>query len=177
MGRVTIVDQNDNVIGDEERLVVYEKGLIHRLIRVFLFNDNNELLLQWRSVHEDTFPNTWDQSAGGHVDAGEDYETAAYRELSEELGIRTAKLTLFKKFYTDGQIGKKIIKRFNTIFKAKYAGEFTLQSDEVEKVKWFSKDELYKEIEEQPENFTLGLKTILKENPEIFVSYIGFRRN
>lgn len=168
MSKVTIVDKNDNVIGGEERTVVYEKGLIHRLIRVLLFNEKNELVLQWRSANEDTFPNTWDQSAGGHVDEGEDYETAAYRELEEELGVKSAELTLLGKFYTEGQIGAKNIKRFNAVFKARYDGEFTLQKEEVEKVKWFNLEELYKEIEEKPENFTPGLRSILNDYRNLF---------
>ena len=32
-------------------------------------------------------PSAWDSSAAGHLDAGEDYNTAAIRELEEELGI------------------------------------------------------------------------------------------
>jgi isopentenyldiphosphate isomerase len=167
MSLITIVDSSDNVIGSEERSIVYQKGLYHRLVRVLLFNNKGEVLLQWRSATEDTFPNTWDQSAGGHVDANEDYEIVAYRELEEELGVKDVKLTLLGKFYTEGNIGEKIIKRFNTIFKADYTGDFILQEEEVEKVKWFSKEELFKEIEIHPENFTDGLKSILRDYKDV----------
>jgi len=34
----------------------------------------------------------WDSSAAGHLDTGEDYETAARRELEEELGITDTRL-------------------------------------------------------------------------------------
>ncbi|MCA9386592.1 NUDIX domain-containing protein [Candidatus Dojkabacteria bacterium] len=162
--KLTVVDENDNVIGEDRYTNVYEKGLIHRLIRVLLINDKNQILLQWRSANEDTFPETWDQSAGGHVDAGEDYETAAYRELKEELGIDNVKLELIDKFYTAGEIGWKKINRFNGIFIAKYNGvNFTLQEEEVEKAEWFDIDELYKKIETNPDDFTHGLIHILKE--------------
>ena len=49
-----------------------------------------ELFLQKRSPWKDKHPNKWDSSAAGHLDAGEDYETAARRELSEELGLSPA---------------------------------------------------------------------------------------
>lgn len=172
MSKITIVDKNDNVIGEEDRTIAYKKGLIHRLIRVFLINRKGALLLQWRSKDEDTFPETWDQSAGGHVDAGEDYETAAYRELKEELGVSTVKLELVDKFYTSGEIGWKKINRFNAIFIAQYdKDDFVLQSDEVEKVQWFGIDTLYDLIESTPDDFTHGLRTILKDYKEVIVKY------
>ncbi len=161
MSKVAVVSKDDKIIGSEERKVVYQKGLIHRLVRVLLFNDKDEVLLQWRSASEDTFPSTWDQSAGGHVDEGEDYETAAKRELAEELGVKDIKLTLVDKFYTDSQIGEKIIRRFNAVFVGNYSGEFILQKEEVEKVKWFNFDELLMELKKKPNGFTPGLVSIL----------------
>jgi 16S rRNA (adenine1518-N6/adenine1519-N6)-dimethyltransferase len=34
----------------------------------------------------------WDSSAAGHLDAGEDYDSAARRELEEELGITDTRI-------------------------------------------------------------------------------------
>lgn len=166
MARLAIVDKDDNVIGEEKWSEVYGKGLIHRLVRILLFNDRNELLLQWRDETRDTFPNTWDQSAGGHVDAGENYDTAAYRELEEELGVKDVKLEFIDKFYTEGQIGEKIIKRFNGIYRAYYSGDFVLQDDEVSKVQWFTQKDILEGLENNPEMFTLGLRKILEDYKE-----------
>lgn len=162
MSKIAIVDQNDNVIGSEERAIVYEKGLIHRLIRIFLINDKGQVLLQWRSKNEDTFPETWDQSTGGHVDAGENYETAAYRELEEELGVKDVELEQVDKFYTSGEYGDKKINRFNVVFKAIYnTNNFILQEDEVEVVKWWDINKLLQEIEKHPENFTHSMTELV----------------
>jgi len=38
-------------------------------------------------LSKDENPGYWDTSSAGHVDSGEDYLTAANRELQEELGI------------------------------------------------------------------------------------------
>lgn len=164
MTKLTIVNKNDQVVGSEDRIVVYKKGLIHRLVRVLLLNKKGQLLLQWRSKEEDTFPETWDQSAGGHVDEGEDYETAAKRELEEELGITDVKLVLLDKFYTSGEIGEKKINRFNTIYLAEYnKNDFVLQKEEVSRVKWFDIDELYILVDAKPNKFTHGLITVLRK--------------
>lgn len=162
MTKIAIVDKDDNLIGSGEKSAVYQMGSIHRLIRIILINDKGEILLQWRSAKEDTSPNMWDQSVGGHVDEGEDYMTAAKRELKEELGVTNVDLVMVDKYFTEYFAGDRTIKRFNAVFVGKYSGEFVLQKEEVDLVEWFDLDKLPEFIEEKPEDFTAGLKGILK---------------
>ncbi len=51
-----------------------------------LFNEQNQILILKRSVWEDDHQGAW-VIPGGHVDPGEDFETAAKRELMEESGF------------------------------------------------------------------------------------------
>lgn len=82
-----VVDANNQVTGQAPRGEVHAKGLWHRAVHVFVFNKHGELWLQQRSHLKDVHPLDWDSSAAGHLDSGEDYATAAVRELKEELGI------------------------------------------------------------------------------------------
>lgn len=82
-----VVDENNEVIGQERRAEVHAKNLRHRAVHVFVFNRHGELWLQRRSHLKDKHPLQWDSSAAGHLDAGETYTVAADRELREELGI------------------------------------------------------------------------------------------
>lgn len=43
-----IIDENDIVIGKEERDIVHKKHLLHRSILVILANSKNEIFLQLR---------------------------------------------------------------------------------------------------------------------------------
>src|SRR5438045_7815430 len=85
-----VVDENDQVIGREQRKLVHANGLRHRAVHILLFNAEGEVFLQKRSPWKDMHPNTWDSSCSGHVDSGEDYDVSAHRELGEELGLSTA---------------------------------------------------------------------------------------
>jgi len=69
---------------------------------VILIDQRGWLLLQERDEHPRIDPETWGL-AGGHVESGEDFETAAYRELEEETGVRLAPgdLELFGEFAVD----------------------------------------------------------------------------
>ncbi len=83
-----LVDDNDQVIGRATRNQVHgNPKLLHRVVHVLVFDSLGRIYLQKRADDKDVQPGKWDTSVGGHVDAGEDRETAALRELSEELGI------------------------------------------------------------------------------------------
>ena len=55
----------------ETREKCHEKGLWHRAIYCFIFNENEEVLLQRRSKYKKMWPNLWDVTVGGHVLSGE----------------------------------------------------------------------------------------------------------
>ncbi len=69
---------------------------------VVLVDSEGRILLQERDEHAPIDPEKWGLS-GGHVEAGEYFETAAYRELEEETGVRLppGSLTLFDEFVVD----------------------------------------------------------------------------
>jgi 8-oxo-dGTP diphosphatase len=60
-----------------------------RLSVILLVDAAGRLLLQERDEHAPRAAGQWGL-VGGHVEDGEDFETAAYRELDEETGIRLA---------------------------------------------------------------------------------------
>src|SRR5262245_23856282 len=82
-----VVDEQDQVVGQAPRSVVHARRLLHRAVHVFVFNTRGELLLQKRSAHKDEYPLCYTSSASGHLSTGEAYESAAVRELDEELGL------------------------------------------------------------------------------------------
>lgn len=163
MAKIVIVDKNDNVIGSAEKLDVLQKGLIRRIVRIFLFNSKGELFLQWRSKKMETYPETWDQSAGGHVDEGETYLQAAKRETSEELGIHVENFEEIGKCYLEDDYKGRKIKEFSMVYKIVYDGDISIDNDEVAKGMWFSLEEVDRLVDESPEKFPDAFIRIYKK--------------
>ena len=84
---LAVVDESDQVVGSERRDVIHRDGLLHRAVHIFALNKHGEIFLQKRSRLKDKCPGLWDSSAAGHVDAGEEYDVCAARELEEELRL------------------------------------------------------------------------------------------
>jgi len=93
-----IVDENDEVLGRASRPEVHRTRRMHRAVHMFVFNAGGDLFLQKRAASKSVYPNYWDSSAAGHVDAGEHYLAAAVRELEEELGVVIAAVDI-KEFW------------------------------------------------------------------------------
>ena len=93
-----VVNENNQVIGQEVRRIVHNSGLWHRGVHVFLFTPDRRLLVQKRSQTRDTFPGTLDCSVSEHLKPGESYLAAALRGLLEELGVEDIPLTRLVQF-------------------------------------------------------------------------------
>jgi len=91
---VDIVDAQDRILGRTTLDDCYSKGLLHRAVSIYAWDNKGQVLLQRRSLHDDWFPGYWTSSCTGHVRAGEDWREASRRELQEELGIKIDDLSL-----------------------------------------------------------------------------------
>ena len=87
-----VCDLEDRVIGQARRADVHARNLLHRAVHVWVFRTDGQLVVQRRSASKDQYPNGLTSSASGHLDSGEDYLTAAIRELGEELGLHNVEL-------------------------------------------------------------------------------------
>ncbi len=147
-----VIDENDNVIGQEERDVCLAKKLLHRAVHVFVYNSRGELLLQKRSMQKKTYPGRWTSSCSGHISAGQSYEEAAVRELEEELGIKVREKDLkeIAKFLDKNPVDNELAK----LYRISHEGPFDFGREEVSEVKFLSVKEIQEELKSFSENYT-----------------------
>jgi len=85
--QVILVDELDNPIGLMEKIEAHEKALLHRAFSVFVFNDENELMLQQRAADKYHSPLLWTNTCCSHQRDGETNLQAGKRRLQEEMGF------------------------------------------------------------------------------------------
>jgi 16S rRNA (adenine1518-N6/adenine1519-N6)-dimethyltransferase len=149
--RFPVVNEEDHVIGDAPRSEVHGNNLRHRAVHMLVFNHLGELFLQKRSRWKDRHPGLWDSSAAGHVDAGEEYDVAASRELREELGV-AANLTRVAKLAASEKTGQEFI----WLYRAAHDGPFQMPKSEIEHGEFFPTEIVSGWVEARPSDFAPG---------------------
>jgi 8-oxo-dGTP pyrophosphatase MutT (NUDIX family) len=94
--------------------------------------------IEWAVIHRPRYDD-W-SLAKGKLDAGEDFETAAVREVEEEIGVRgTLGAELPSTTYTDNKGRAKLVRYW--LMEAPADGDRFEPNDEVDRVRWVGGDE------------------------------------
>lgn len=145
------VDPADKPIGKVRRGEVFSRGAGFRVVHVFLFNENGELLLQQLGRNRDRNPLKLGSSVAGYLNAGEDYLEGATRRLREELGLSTS-LTKFGSAVMPDKGARKFITLYLT---DTYASKVTLaEPGHIESLRFEPISEIHRQVEQRPGNFT-----------------------
>ena len=149
-----VVNDADEVIGQQTRSQVHRLGLLHRAVHVLVFNSHGQIFLQKRSMTKDRQPGLWDSSASGHLDKGEDYDACAMRETREELGLKLAAAPqrLFKL-----DAGAATDQEHVWVYRCEAEGPFQLHPEEIERGEWFDPGHVTRWIEQRPQDFASAL--------------------
>lgn len=122
----------------------FKTGDFHLVVHICIFNSKNQMLVQQRQPFKDGWPNMWDTTVGGSAVAGDSSQKAAERETLEEIGYE---------IHLDG-IKPHMTINFDDGFDDIYLvyedldiTKLKLQYEEVQQVKWATKEEIQKMIE------------------------------
>lgn len=145
-----VVNERDEVVAQQTRREVHRLGLMHRAAHVLVFNRHGKVFLQKRSHKKDRQPGKWDSSASGHVDAGEDYDACARRELREEIGlVPSAPPRRLFKLPASPETDQEHV----WVYRCEAEGPFSLDLEEIELGSWFAPVEIDRWAAERPEDF------------------------
>lgn len=158
-----LIDENDQQIGEMEKLSVHQKGLLHRAFSVFIFNSNNELLLHQRAKEKYHSAGLWTNTCCSHSITSEAIEESVSRRLKEEMGIETKTQFQFKFLYhADFENGLKE-HELDHVYFGTSDEKPNPDLNEVMDWKYISLEKLNEDISLHPENYTEWLKICLYE--------------
>ena len=125
------------------RGAAFEEGAYHLVIHVCVFNAEGKMLIQQRQPFKHGWPNLWDVTVGGSAVMGEDAQTAAMREIKEELGLTVNFTGIRPRITVNYDHG---FDDFFVTFLEVEPDSLTLQYEEVQSAKWATKQEILQMI-------------------------------
>lgn len=159
MNYVLEINETDEIIGRQEKLLAHQRGILHRAFSIFIFNSNGELLLQQRADNKYHCGGLWTNTCCSHP-YDEDTLSWAHRRLQEEMGF-DCPLTFVEKFRYTSQLNNDLIENeLDYIYKGVYDGEVIFNPFEVQAIQYIEWQKLQQDLQKYPEKFTPWLKLI-----------------
>lgn len=114
-----LVDEEGNVTGSAIRGECHGGSmLLHPVVHLHVFDREGRLYLQHRPAWKDIQPDKWDTAVGGHVDLGEDVETALRREAREELGLLDFTPKFLTRYVFQSSRERELVNTFSAVVDA-----------------------------------------------------------
>ncbi len=167
---VILVDEQNNEVGQAEKLLAHQQNLLHRAFSVFIFRQSVqnqsewELLIQQRALHKYHSPGLWTNTCCSHPRQGEKIVAAGERRLKEEFGIE-AELVDRGWFYYNAHFSNGLSEHeIDHVLVGVMAANDPIKPDpnEIAAYRWVTMDQLKQEMVAQPEKFTLWLGKALE---------------
>ncbi|HWQ59946.1 MAG TPA: NUDIX domain-containing protein [Candidatus Fimivivens sp.] len=159
MSRIIIVDAEDAIIGHKERGTL-NRDDIYRVSALWITNSKGESLLAQRSFSKKHSPGMWGPAVAGTNDEGESYDANIVKEAEEELGISDVPFIRRGKMRHRGE-HEYFLQWYSAVIDEP-EWHFIIQEDEVERIKWFSPEELKIAIVGHPEDFISGMEMYIE---------------
>ncbi len=158
--KVILVNENDEQIGLMPKLEAHEKAVLHRAFSVFIFNDNNELMLQQRALDKYHSPGLWTNTCCSHQRDGETNIEAGKRRLQEEMGfvvdLKESISFIYKAPFDNGLTEHE----YDHVLLGSYNYEPKINLNEAANWKWMPLEDVNRDISLQPQLYTEWFKVI-----------------
>ena len=162
MEKVILVNQEDEVLGSMEKMEAHRTGSLHRAFSVFIFNKNNELLIQQRAIEKYHSGGIWTNSCCSHPQPNEKIIDAGKRRLIEELGFSTPLKAEFSFIYR-AELDQGLTEHeLDHVLTGSYEEIPDFNKEEVMAVKYVSMSDLENHISSNPEEYTEWFKIIFQ---------------
>jgi isopentenyl-diphosphate delta-isomerase len=161
--QVILVNDKDEQIGLMPKMEAHRKAVLHRAFSVFIFNNNNELMLQQRAAQKYHSPLLWANTCCSHQRNGESNLDAGKRRLQEEMGfvceLKEVTSFIYKAPFDNGLTEHEL----DHILIGYYNENPTINKEEVENFKWMTLEDVKKGIADTPAIYTAWFKIIFEK--------------
>lgn len=158
--QVILVNEQNQKIGLMPKMEAHEKALLHRAFSVFIFNDNNDLMLQQRALNKYHSPGLWTNTCCSHQRDGETNIQAGKRRLKEEMGfvvdLQESISFIYKAPFDNGLTEHE----YDHVLIGKYNNAPLINLDEAASWKWMSLEAVKADISLNPDSYTEWFKII-----------------
>lgn len=158
--KVVLVNESDEVVGQMNKMEAHEKGLLHRAFSVFIFNDEDELLIHQRADEKYHSAGLWTNTCCSHPRYGEDIIEAGKRRLQEEMGFVTELRDQFSFIYRAVLNDDLIEHELDHVLFGRHNEISDFNPLEVKEAKFIKLEVLEKDIELNPKDYTEWFKII-----------------
>lgn len=153
-----LVNEQDEQIGEMEKMEAHRKGLLHRAFSVFLFNAKGEVMMQQRSLEKYHSPGLWSNTCCSHPHVGESLQEAVHRRLMEEMGLQADTQHVYSFIYKADFDNGLCEHEFDHVFVG-FCDELPqINPSEVAAWKFISIDDLQKDLHEKASEYSVWLK-------------------
>lgn len=161
--QVILVNEKNEQIGLMPKMEAHKKALLHRAFSVFIFNDENELMLQQRALDKYHSPGLWTNTCCSHQRDGETNIEAGTRRLEEEMGftvpLEDSVSFIYKAPFDNGLTEHE----YDHVLIGYYNDKPIINLDEVASWKWMPVEEVKTDISLRPEIYTEWFKIIFEK--------------
>jgi isopentenyl-diphosphate delta-isomerase len=157
--QLILVDEADREIGHLNKAACHAgAGTLHRAFSLFIFNDEDQLLIQQRGARKQLWPLYWSNSCCSHPRYGESMSSAIHRRLMEELGLSCPLEFLFKFKYQAQYDGAGAEHELCSVFFGRSSTQVRSNREEIGAWRWISVPQLEREFDEDKHPFTPWFK-------------------
>ena len=145
--RIIVVNEEDEIIGHKERGSL-ERHDVYRVSSLWITNSIGQILLAQRKFTKKHDPGKWGPAVAGTLEEGETYASNIIKEAEEELGLRDIQPTpRIKQRISDDH---EYFVQWYTLVLDRPITSFTIAEDEIEQIRWFTREELTEDFFKHP---------------------------
>ena len=161
--KVILVDEQDHVVGEMDKMEAHEKGILHRAFSIFIFNSKGQMLIHQRANEKYHGGGLWTNACCSHPQLDEDIKESAEQRLQFEMGLQCDLKRVFAFIYHTPVENNLIEHEYDHVLVGYTDREPVPNVNEVMNYKWIDRLDLLQQIAAEPDAFTYWFRIALPQ--------------